>query len=977
MEVAQAPSPNSSSIIYQAKQLPNYADLDSTLDGFMQYYINDFLPYFPNDVALDERKLIKAARQFYIQKGTPQSIQFLFRVLYNKEVDIYFPKDNILKASDGKWTQPQALRLLINEVIVANTISTVDGGDFLSSLSTDITDGGDFLTPVYDFISDAGDFNTDFIDIFNQTFDTNQLVQKIGIGSNSGAQCVIESAIKTVDPNLGFEIVEVFISNLTRPFNDLENLNVIYGFTDEGAPEVFSAAIIAELSNILINPNYRGTLYKTGFPVVLTGGLEPNDPQAQKAVAFVGNVTSGSISSINVNFGGYNYRQNPNTVVRVVNAPGDNTGQGANVIVSSLDTTNSVFVFVNTDSIEYKQNLTIGAASYNFSNFAAANQNTALNLALSFANLQFAPILSMNVIAGGGSYQETPNLVLQVSYYTDFASDLANISDFVDVANTEQWVDDLGFFAAVQVLNGGSGYSNVTDQIVCESCVGYGAVFGFITDSNGAITSVSITNAGAGYFQIPSLAIVNSTNVMVNSAGVGAVLQGYGFGQGANLTIGVDQIGQITDFNLVNRGFDYVNAPNVSLRIQDVVINSIPDTVALQPDAIVFQGANSNSAIFLASVDSYNVHTSTVRFYNYSGAINVYQNIIATTISQESINLQVNTNVSSNVIIYGDGKAKANAIFLNGLIQYPGFWFNTDGLLSSDQYLQDANTYHNFSYQLVVEKSLRDYKNTLLQLAHPAGMSMLGIYTVQAPAMAPMANSSEITVIQPLVGSVSEDPTTNGVVIGLGTSFVTDNIVNGSLIIFNTSDTSRRLQAKQILTVVNDTILYTESNTAFPWLETVSISNSSNVIISTGNDFIGNIAVNDVVVVVLGTVEDMISDDSNTTGTLDGGNTFSFTGSDSFDGGNNFVEVGLIYSLVTAVTNNTLTVNTVFAQNVSNLIMLVQPMINGASYEIVTLSPPVVVIDGGPSFNFLLHQTLEGGTNFGNTATITVDGGGF
>src|SRR6266850_1921943 len=100
-------------VITDSFQLLGYKDIDTTTDQFIQFFINDFLPFFPNETALDEHKLIKVARDFYRKKGSVESIQFLFRVLYNKEANIFFPSDNILRASAGKWILPQALTLLV------------------------------------------------------------------------------------------------------------------------------------------------------------------------------------------------------------------------------------------------------------------------------------------------------------------------------------------------------------------------------------------------------------------------------------------------------------------------------------------------------------------------------------------------------------------------------------------------------------------------------------------------------------------------------------------------------------------------------------------------------------------------------------------------------------------------------------------------------------------------------------------------
>lgn len=843
---------NDSAIIAKTKSLLSYKDIDQTTDAFIQYYINDFLPYFPNDVALDERKLIKAARNFYQKKGSVESIQFLFRVLYNKEADIYFPKDYILKASDGKWTLPQALRLVL--------------------------------------------------DPSNLNFDINQLVGRQGLGSQSNASCVIEAATKTVDQGLGIELVELYISNINQNFTDLENLNVIYGFDANNNPLVFTEKIISSISNIVINPKKRGLKYKgfienslgqiiyQGDPVVISGGLQSGDTQAAKAVAFVGNVTSGSITGVTLSYGGTGYRLYPNSNVHVVNDPTDNTGAGANIIVQGIDTLNSIFILVNTDSINYKMNATINSANYAFSNVALANQNTTLGTAFAFSNIQFAALTSMNVINGGGAYTSVPSLNISTNYYTDFVNDLANISSPL-VANNIQTMDDLGIVANVVLNQGGSGYSNVTDQIVVPSAIGYNASFSFITGANGTISNVSIVTRGEGYIELPiNLLVVNSANVQNASAGVGASLTAFGFGQGAVFNVAVNQIGQITDFRIVSRGFDYISTPNVSLRVADFIIKPIGNNFSFTTDSKVFQGANVNTANWVAFVDSYNVSSSVLRVYNYQGALNVTANIVATT-----VNAQINTAATSNVKIYGNGLAQANAIFLNGLIKYPGFYLTTDGMLSNDQYLQDANTYHNYSYVIVVEKALIDFKNTLMKIAHPTGTSMLGRFSIITDIQEPVATEGNVNIIPVVAGNVSSNsfaPT--GIITGLGTNFGPVGNV-GDMIIFNTNNSGQWLQAKIITAVTNANSIVVESNTRFYFDVGVSVSNTSNVI--TANGIFGNVTINDTVKLNIA------------------GNVIS--------------------SNVLAVTQNNITVNTVFNVNASGIVMIVHPTITNASYTIV------------------------------------------
>lgn len=834
-------------IITDSFQLPSYKDIDTTTEQFIQYFLNDFLPFFPNEPALDERKLIKIARQFYQKKGSMESIQFLFRVLFNKEADIFYPSDNILRASNGKWVLPQALTLVVT--------------------------------------------NQD------SSFNIAQLVGRQGVGSVSNATCVIESATFAIDPGLGIEILEIFISNITGSFSDLENLKIVYGYDANNNALVFSEKIIASISSIVVDPNNRGLKYKgtsstySGDPVVITGGLQQGDPLATKAVAFVGNVTSGSITGITVLNGGFNYRVNPNTRVTVVNGPGDTTGSGANVIVSAIDSPNSVFVLINTDAITLKANQTISSANYGFANIASANQNTTLGNAFSYANIQFAPIVSMNVVNGGGAYTQTPTLNNQVTYYTDYTNQLAQIPDPLDAANSVQFIDDLGFIANVVIISGGTGYSNVTDKIVVPSSVGYNGNFSFTTNATGTITSVTVTNPGQGYFYLPyGLAVANSANTQNVAAGSGAVLTAYGFGQGASLSVSVNKIGQILDIRLASRGFDYVSTPIISLRVEDLVIVDPGHNLTFGTDTIVFQGANANAASFKANIDSYNVSSQTLRLYNYQGSFNASQNLVTTT-----SNVSVNVNVANFLTVYGDGKAKANAIFLNGLINFPGYFQDTSGFLSSDQKLQGPNVYHAFSYIVSVEQALNDYKKVLMDIVHPAGTSMLGRFIVQKQDNRHanlIAKVSVDPVVSGSVGANAFDP--NAGLVGTGTQF-TANASIGDKIIFNISDSTRKLQIKEIKAIANAGNLTMDSNTLFIWAEPSVINVSSNVIV--GADLFGNVAVNDIV-------------KSNVAGNAQ-------------------------TSIVTATAAGSVTVNTVFNINASNVLLMVYPSQNNASYKII------------------------------------------
>ena len=98
-------------VTYATKNLSNYSDVDSTLDGFLKYYINDFLPYFPEDALADKTKVLKIAKQLYQTKGTPASYKLLFRLLYNSSAELLMTGDLVFRASAGNWYVPKYLKI--------------------------------------------------------------------------------------------------------------------------------------------------------------------------------------------------------------------------------------------------------------------------------------------------------------------------------------------------------------------------------------------------------------------------------------------------------------------------------------------------------------------------------------------------------------------------------------------------------------------------------------------------------------------------------------------------------------------------------------------------------------------------------------------------------------------------------------------------------------------------------------------------
>jgi hypothetical protein len=86
-------------------------DIDRTLDSFVDYFRKEFMINIPKETFADKRLLVKHIRDFYRTRGSQESYRFLFRALFGQEIEFYYPGDDILRASDGRWKRESRLRV--------------------------------------------------------------------------------------------------------------------------------------------------------------------------------------------------------------------------------------------------------------------------------------------------------------------------------------------------------------------------------------------------------------------------------------------------------------------------------------------------------------------------------------------------------------------------------------------------------------------------------------------------------------------------------------------------------------------------------------------------------------------------------------------------------------------------------------------------------------------------------------------------
>lgn len=88
-----------------ARNLPEIRDIDSTIEPFLQYFSNKYMRNIPKQVFGNKREFVKRIKDVYRSKGSDTGFKLLFRLLYDEDIDVYLPKVDILKTSDGRWVQ--------------------------------------------------------------------------------------------------------------------------------------------------------------------------------------------------------------------------------------------------------------------------------------------------------------------------------------------------------------------------------------------------------------------------------------------------------------------------------------------------------------------------------------------------------------------------------------------------------------------------------------------------------------------------------------------------------------------------------------------------------------------------------------------------------------------------------------------------------------------------------------------------------
>lgn len=431
--------------VNRAKNVLSFQNIDLTEDEFAERLYSTFMRYLPKDTATDKKVLLKHIKDFYRSRGTEQSIRFLLSAINDlQNVDFYYPKKDVLKASDGKWFIQRSIR--IDDIRIDNELAE----------STD-------PLALEKFIG---------IKITGQTTGTVALVERVD-------RFYEEASL----------IKELIVSNIDGKF---KNSEVVKGIFSDGENFREISGVVFNFVIDELKIEQQGTFYNVGDPVIIQSNT------GNGACVTVGSVSGGEITEIIVIDGGSGYQVGDNLKfigetfggalparANILSISDDNKVHPNTYIID--DTQISIVandIIGNTSTISYEYE------TYSYQNLAIQYQTTpptVSNLNITTSNITTISYFTNRLFRANVRIANNGPFI--ITSITANSSNL-NVSN-TDAANGRLIITDWTSNSNISITNGTS--LSINNQTVVVSNVTPTANFIYITPSlSGNLTSNTI-----------------------------------------------------------------------------------------------------------------------------------------------------------------------------------------------------------------------------------------------------------------------------------------------------------------------------------------------------------------------------------------------------------------------------------------------------------------------------------------------------
>lgn len=335
---------------YVMNTIEQAMDIDTNSSGYLELMQKEIAATIPRGVTVDKRTLYKQIIDFYRLRGTSDSIEIFFKILFNDIAEVEFPYDKVLIPSSGNWdvnpSLPKGGQYLDNKGFLSDTIVVQDSKKYqkFSYLIKTGKNLSDWDLSYNRLVHPAGFVYFAEILIFLQltkavlgedVFNANGYVDLAPNGEPSGRRRTddlglairkVLSAIPDRQPGIiGPEDVPLLVEMFVSAF-----LPTIEAKVHK------SGTVSVDLKNGIINAvsvTNGGTGY-TAVPAVTS--TDTGTPSGFTVATLTAALTNGSVSAIAVGNGGKDY----NTAIVAVAAPTAQTFNGSSSSIVSTSSNN-------------------------------------------------------------------------------------------------------------------------------------------------------------------------------------------------------------------------------------------------------------------------------------------------------------------------------------------------------------------------------------------------------------------------------------------------------------------------------------------------------------------------------------------------------------------------------------------------------------------------------------------------------------
>lgn len=273
---------------------------DQSLDEYTTLLKQKYLRSIPEDTLADKARLIHLSKKFFLSKGSLYSYKFLFNVLFKSSAEIYLPKNDVFRLSDGKWIDEESVMFVTPVTGVSDTAFAYKRIKQTRQVYKSVYEyayasvqrvvkrqyGGYNLTELY--ISDVkGEFKAGY-PIEN---DDGDIAWLIPIASS---YTINNGGVNFQDDDvLQGDIPQTYTLEFTVGQEDVDNRSV-----DTHISTFYSSqSMVFTLNDIVITPEYDGQ--NVVYDYQLNDVLKVTFP-THKGLITVGTAVSGEITSVNI-----------------------------------------------------------------------------------------------------------------------------------------------------------------------------------------------------------------------------------------------------------------------------------------------------------------------------------------------------------------------------------------------------------------------------------------------------------------------------------------------------------------------------------------------------------------------------------------------------------------------------------------------------------------------------------------------------